>query len=259
MFSLFRKNLTGFQLATAERSSRGGRETNQDSCFSGWTQRGLLLAVMADGLGGHAGGEVASRLAVEAVRGHVAEVTPETAGQELPLALRLAHQSILEQARQDARLAQMKSTCVAVLLAKGEMLFAAVGDSRLYHFRESRPIFMTRDQSVAQLLVDSGQLTQEEALRHPDRHRLYQALGMDGEVRVQEGDAGVALQPGDALLLCTDGFWQYMDAEAAARGLCEQSGTARQRLDKLFGMVAGAAAQCDPRHDNMSALVVCVT
>lgn len=258
MFSLFRKKLAGFKLETAERTSRGGRESNQDSCFSGWTQRRLMLAVMADGLGGHAGGEVASRLAVEKVRERTANSTPETAAHELPEALRHAHEYILEQARQSERLAQMKSTCVAVLVAKGELHFASVGDSRLYHFRESRPIFITRDQSVAQLLVDSGQLTKEEALRHPDRHRLYQALGMDGELRVQESGTGLTLQPGDALLLCTDGFWQFMDADAAARCLCDPSGSARKRLDRLFGMVATTAAGADPRHDNMSALVVCV-
>lgn len=255
MFGLFRKNLTGFAIESARETSRGGRDCNQDASGTAWTREGMFLAVVADGLGGHDGGEFASRLAVETVLKCTRKATLGLASTALPAAFHEAHGAILERAGRDSGKRQMKSTCVAALLAGGMLHFASVGDSRLYLLRRNRLERITKDHSVAQLMVDSGQLDEAAAAVHPDRNRLFQALGIEGELRVQASEEGIPLSSGDVLLLCSDGFWNYLDMQSAEAFQQRQETPIGKRLKALF-LQTSAAASHDPRHDNMTALVV---
>jgi PPM family protein phosphatase len=163
------------------------------------------FAVVADGMGGHEGGQVASRLAVEVVRDVYLEsaADPEAA---LVEALRAAHEAIQRYAADHPRLRGMGTTCTALSILDGCLHFAHVGDSRLYLIRGSTIARLTHDHSYVSRLVAAGILQPEEAENHPDRHILTAAVGADSALQAEIPEAPIELQTGDILLLCTDGL-----------------------------------------------------
>jgi serine/threonine protein phosphatase PrpC len=189
------------------------RETNEDS-YLYWESaddqeflRKGRLAVIADGMGGHEGGQEASRLAVETVRevyGNGFSENPQTA---LIESFAAAHTRIVNYAEQHPAFQGMGTTCTAFVLLGHQLYFAHVGDSRLYLIRDSRISRLTRDHSYVGRLVESGLVRAEDAERHPQRHILTAALGAGLEVAAEGAEQGMLLQDGDNLLLCTDGLW----------------------------------------------------
>jgi len=189
------------------------RETNEDS-YLYWESaddqeflRKGRLAVIADGMGGHEGGQEASRLAVETVRdvyGNGFSEDPQTA---LIESFAAAHTRIVNYAEQHPAFQGMGTTCTAFVLVGHQLYFAHVGDSRLYLIRDSRISRLTRDHSYVGRLVESGLVRAEDAERHPQRHILTAALGAGLEVAAEGAEQGMLLQDGDNLLLCTDGLW----------------------------------------------------
>jgi PPM family protein phosphatase len=175
------------------------REGNEDS----YMVHDPLFAV-ADGMGGHQGGEVASRLAMETLK-RVAE-QPDAGLAEV---VREANRVVFRKAAQDPGLAGMGTTLTAVLAGDGGLHLAHVGDSRAYLVRDDRLTQLTKDHTVVQRLVDEGRLTQIEAGMHPQRSILTNALGVDEEIRVDEDT--VEVRPGDRLLLCSDGLTGMID------------------------------------------------
>jgi PPM family protein phosphatase len=187
------------------------RERNEDYyCYfepdddEAFRARGRLL-VVADGMGGHEGGQVASGIAVEMVRQTWSSGTGDPAD-DLIAALSNAHNAIQDYAREHPELAGMGTTCTAVALIGDLLYYGHVGDTRLYLIRNGAISRLTHDHSLVQRLVDSGAITEEEAAEHPDKNVLVSALGMRGAVAVDVPDGGVPLQPGDTLLVCTDGL-----------------------------------------------------
>jgi protein phosphatase len=187
------------------------RERNEDYyCYfepdddEAFRTRGRLL-VVADGMGGHEGGQVASGIAVEMVRQTWADGTGDPADL-LIAALGNANGAIREYAREHPELAGMGTTCTAVALVGDLLYYGHVGDTRLYLIRNGAIRRLTHDHSLVQRLVDSGAITEEEAAEHPDRNVLVSALGMRGAVSVDVPDGGVPLEPGDTLLVSTDGL-----------------------------------------------------
>jgi protein phosphatase len=179
--------------------------------------RGRLILV-ADGMGGQNGGEVASRLAAETVR----DVFLQSAGAEGPRAILIegfqqAQRAILDTASQNPELVGMGTTCCAAILIKGLMYYAHVGDSRIYLIRDGRAAQLTDDHSVVARMVRDGLLSAEEAQHHEKRNVLTAALGIDSES--VSGDFPVEpieLQPEDIILICTDGLHGLVsDAEMA--------------------------------------------
>lgn len=184
-------------------------EPDEDEAFQA---RGRLL-VVADGMGGHEGGEIASGLAVDMVRNTWANESGEPRGLLLK-ALQNAQSAIQDYAREHPEFAGMGTTCTAVALIGDALYYAHVGDTRLYLIRSGAIQRLTHDHSLVQRLIDTGTLTEEEAAGHPNRNVLLSALGMKGEVSVDLAEAGVPLEPGDTLLVCTDGLHgQVTDAE----------------------------------------------
>jgi protein phosphatase len=187
------------------------RERNEDYyCYfelddeEAFQARGRLL-VVADGMGGHEGGQVASGIAVEMVRQTWISGTGDPASL-LIAALGNANDAIQEYAREHTELTGMGTTCTAVALIGDLLYYGHVGDTRLYLIRNGAIRRVTHDHSLVQRLVDSGAITAEEAESHPDRNVLVSALGMRGPVSVDVPDGGVPLEPGDILLVCTDGL-----------------------------------------------------
>jgi len=167
-------------------------------------QRKGRLAVVADGMGGHQGGQVASAIAVEVVRDVYLQDDSEDPEAALIAAFSGAQASILQLAAEHPELAGMGTTCVAVAIRDGRMHYGHVGDSRLYLFRNSTISRLTRDHTLVNRLVDEGTITPEQAVSHPDRNVLTAALGMNRPVPAEFGES--TLEPGDVALICTDGL-----------------------------------------------------
>ena len=184
------------------------RDHNEDALLVG-----PALCVVADGLGGHQGGEVASRLAVE----HLGGLGPEPTLDELREALLSAHDIIIDRAETDERLDRMGTTVVMLALSATGPLVLSVGDSRVYLLDGGTFSQVTRDDSLVQDLVDSGTLTAEEARTDPRRHVITQALGLTRDVEVQ----AVALPPDRPLrvLLCSDGLTEHVADDLLAEVL----------------------------------------
>lgn len=221
------------------------RSENQD-CFGIYELLpGVTLCVICDGMGGNAGGSIASRLAIDAFSDMMREMiipdSPEAAPDlsdrnvrgALREAVRAANMSVREKAKESAgKLDGMGTTLVALLMTSGGYAWAVnVGDSRLYRLLPDRLIRLTRDHSYVQQLVDAGTLSQEEARLSPDRNIITKAIGVSGYI---EGDvAAVDLSPIDGyrglFLLCSDGLYSVLDdssvlsAASAARDLPEMA------------------------------------
>ena len=176
------------------------------------------LAVLADGMGGHNAGEVASRLAVNTILQHclhamAAEPDP-VAGQEskscsheqsaLHTAVEAANTAIHEMARHNPECAGMGSTVVAAVFHNDSLCVAHVGDSRLYRLRDGRLQLLTEDHSVVQELLNRGLLTPEQARQSVSKNLVTRALGVDARVQIDMG--AHATEPGDLYLLCSDGL-----------------------------------------------------
>ncbi len=148
----------------------------------------------------------------------------------------------------------MKTTISVLVASEGVARWIYVGDSRMYMLRDGLVRAVTDDHSVPQALVDSGEIEREEIRLHPDRNRLLRALGKPGEARPDIGDP-LYTRPGDAFLLCSDGFWEYV--------LESEMETDLQRSDTPDAWVASMERRLlervPPDNDNYSALAVFVT
>ncbi|MBI5197944.1 MAG: Stp1/IreP family PP2C-type Ser/Thr phosphatase [Nitrospirae bacterium] len=172
-------------------------------------QKGLF--VVADGLGGHAGGEIASRLAVDVLRERY-PFPSEEGEQHLVKALQEAHLRIQEKASRDPELHRMGTTVVAALIDGDHASIVHLGDSRAYLIRDRRIRQMTRDHTVVEERLRAGLITPEEALTHPYRHILSRALGIEQSAEIDHNP--LELRAGDLLLLCSDGLTNMLtDAE----------------------------------------------
>jgi protein phosphatase len=192
------------------------RENNEDS-YLYWEpsgdeefQRKGRLAVIADGMGGHEGGQEASRLAVETVREVYDQAFRDDPQAALVELFAAAHARIQDYADRHPAFQGMGTTCTALVLRGRQLYFAHVGDSRLYLVRDGSILRLTRDHSYVGRLVESGIVRAEDAEKHPQRHILTAALGAGRELSVDSAQRSVALLEGDDLLLCTDGLWSVV-------------------------------------------------
>ncbi|MBV8051294.1 MAG: Stp1/IreP family PP2C-type Ser/Thr phosphatase [Acidobacteriaceae bacterium] len=174
------------------------------------------LAIVADGMGGHEGGQEASSLAVRTMQEVFAEKQGEDIKSLLIAAFQAAHDRIHRYAAQHPELRGMGTTATAVVLHAMDLYYSHVGDSRLYLVRAGKASRLTHDHSYVTRLVDSGLITEEEAETHPQRHILTTALGVGPESSPEMLDQSIEIEAGDILVLCTDGLWGLVaDAEIA--------------------------------------------
>ena len=181
------------------------RARNEDSVA---VDAGLGLLVVADGMGGHNAGDVASRMAIEGVLGAMRSSGGDDDGR-LPSALRHANGSIYAAAGEDYDRSGMGTTVVAAWLRPGRLVVAHVGDSRLYRLRGGALDVLTRDHTQVQDLVDRGILTPAQARASTRRNYLSRALGTFPEVEVD--CASHRPEPGDVYLLCSDGLTNMVE------------------------------------------------
>lgn len=242
-------------LEVALLSDRGGRNYNEDACGH-WHSDRHLCCVLADGAGGHGGGDIASRIAVQEVIGSFSR-EPSHDGQALATLVRRANAALISQRVPDTPRQDMHSTavCLVIDFVEHQAHWAHAGDSRMYWLRDGQVHARTRDHSLVQALVDAGVLTEQQMQGHPKRSELRSALGVPAEQLEVTGSSGDdAVQPGDVFMLCTDGLWEYIADAVLARTLAAAS-TPRAWLDALSAEVLAAASH-KASHDNYSALVV---
>jgi serine/threonine protein phosphatase PrpC len=190
------------------------RSVNQDSCGEFVDDAGYRLLMVADGMGGHLGGEVASKAAIDTV-GQIFQRGIEEPAAFLREAIVLANKRVFERSAAEPDLHGMGTTGVALLIGPGRRAwFANVGDSRGYRSRGGRLEVMTQDHSWVHEEVRQNRLTLEEAAVHPRKNVLTRSIGVDPTVEVDVTE--VDMEPGDRLLLCSDGLWgEVADANIA--------------------------------------------
>ena len=170
------------------------REGNEDAYLND-----APLFAVADGMGGHQGGEVASRLALETL-----EVLFKHGRGTLADQVREANRAVFERSGRDAAVAGMGTTLTAAVAEAGRLRLAHVGDSRAYLLRDGRLRMLTEDHTLVQRMVERGEISEQEADVHPHRSVLTRALGTEPDVQIDEGVLDA--QDGDRILLCSDGL-----------------------------------------------------
>lgn len=184
------------------------RKENQDA-YAVKTVYGHTICVVCDGMGGAAGGQLASRIAVDTFSAEMEKrLTPEAKPDRLReisvVAVALANRAVREAAKTSEEYRNMGTTLVSAVSFDGGVVIANVGDSRAYHINKERIRQVTRDHSLVEHMVERGDITAEEARRHPNRNLITRALGPDVDT---ECDCYTCqLLPGEFLLLCSDGL-----------------------------------------------------
>jgi PPM family protein phosphatase len=210
------------------------------------------LAIVADGLGGHAGGETASRLAVETISRVYYEPNDEWSYDPhavLQRAFLAANQVIHQTARRELDLFGMGTTCTALALCGRRAYCAHVGDSRLYLLRGGEIYLMSEDHSAVMDLVRRGMLKREAARQHADRNVLLRALGTQREITVTSWQKPFPVREGDTFVLCSDGLYDLVeDAEIKNAALADEPQVACEALIALAKERGG--------HDNITVGVV---
>lgn len=213
------------------------RSTNQDTLAHS-AEGQPVWALVCDGMGGHAAGNIAAEIAretlVRALAGGLRPAMSERAVRLLmETAAENANTAIFRRAEQEPALRGMGTTVVAAALLENTLYLCHAGDSRAYLLREGKAVALTKDHSVVQRLIDEGEITPKQALNHPERHFITKALGVRQESLCP--DFGVhSLCAGDMLLLCSDGLHGLVPGEELY-GLCTeavQQGNAQLLADR---------------------------
>jgi len=227
-------------------TSPGGQSANEDAVFL--TQNNeRLVAIVADGLGSHGGGDIASSRAVEVLY-QTLPVTGHIDASAISRCFAAANNAVLEKQKSGV---PMKSTAVMLILEESHATFAHVGDSRGYAFRGGKIALQTVDHSVSQMAVLRGDITPTQIRFHKSRNQLLYVLGVDGGALEELTLADPPLN-GDAFLLCSDGFWEYVNEDEMEADLLG----ARSADDWLSLMLARIQNRVSDGHDNLSAIAV---
>ncbi|QYF92515.1 protein phosphatase 2C domain-containing protein [Massilia sp. PAMC28688] len=235
----------------------GQRATNQDTV--GETFRDPLACfVVADGAGGHEGGEVASRVVVDAIL-NAFQDNPRFGSDALLGYASSASGEVARRKLQTPRYADMSTTVATLLVdrARGQALWAHLGDTRIYLFRNARLHAMSKDHSLTQQLIDAGYARAEQLRRHPQRNILFAAIGAEGDTQIELSAGATTLLPGDALLLCSDGLWEWV-MEADMERTLSQASSCEQWLAAMCRLADDNIINSGKVRDNYSAYAILV-
>ena len=238
------------QYLIGKTSRLGNRETNQDR-LAALEHEGIVLLVVADGLGGKKGGALAAQTMVDTANSlfTAAQLPIKDVNRFLTEIMVTAHHSIKSVGAAQQPPLTPGTTGVLCLIQEGVAWWAHVGDSRLYLFRDSLPLYRTQDHSYVEQLYQDGRISLDNIQGHPMRNYVTRCLGLtenDPEVTLS---SEVHMQTGDILLLCTDGLWEPVDD--AQIGILIVNG----RLNDALNLLAERAEQVSyPASDNITGL-----
>ena len=239
-------------LETATASLQGNRDANQDRCEIVVRGNAVLL-LLADGLGGHERGELAAQVFVDSMTAQFrAHRTPTgNPRQFLEQACSQAHADILQAGEDEQPPVRPLTTGIACLVRNDSAWWAHAGDSRLYLLRDGRVVQRTEDHSMVEELIQQGEIPETERETHPLRNYVTCAFGgTPAAPRISLSDT-THLQPGDVLLLCSDGLWSALSENRFA-DLC----SARQLEETAVELAAEAARNSSPHSDNITLVVL---
>lgn len=240
------------QFSVYQQTHIGGRKVNQDRMGYSFTRDALLL-VLADGMGGHMRGEIAATIALQTLSMMFRmQAKPYVKKPErfLEEALNQAHWDILAYAERHKLPETPRTTVVACLVQHNCAVWAHCGDSRLYWVRRNQVLARTRDHSHLEYLIERGRATEADRDTHPDRNKLYNCLGAGQAPRI-DISRQASLEPGDTLLLCSDGLWGMLPETEIVHRLSTST-----IVQAVPDMVAMAAAIGGARADNTTALAI---
>ncbi len=237
----------------SEKTNIGGRENNQDYCAHLLTEQGDLL-VVADGLGGHEGGELASLYFCESLISLVSDNIDNLSRSPEETLLKMINDAVaimrgtIQQSHPNV---DAHTTCTIVWIDKttGKLTTAHIGDSRIYIFDKKTIHWRSRDHSVVQMLVDLGEISEEEMGHHPEQGQLTRSISMNGDIKPTI-KSHLPFAKTQTVLLCSDGFWEQISNK-------EIMSIAKARsLNKKLGELVETAVKRGGKHgDNVTAQV----
>ncbi|WP_158737656.1 Stp1/IreP family PP2C-type Ser/Thr phosphatase [Alteribacillus sp. YIM 98480] len=200
------------------------RDHNEDAGGIFINKAGEYLAVVADGMGGHQAGDIASKMTTDllsqAWESLEKSLTPEEAGEWLSVKIDEVNQKVFDKAKENSHLQGMGTTLVAAVCTPSFIVIAHVGDSRAYLLTEQALQLKTQDHSLVNELKKSGQLTEEEAENHPRKNILTRALGTEPIIKSEK--MALEWNQGNAVILCSDGLTNKLTDEEIKQELCSK-------------------------------------
>jgi serine/threonine protein phosphatase PrpC len=243
----------GYQLTASTGLHKGDRDYQQDQVIllSHARVSGCLMAVLADGMGGRSGGRKASDQVMMTARQLFERYTPETddAGAVLMQLAREAH-TVIKLTAVSAEQEPHSTVAAFMINAGGDCHWVHAGDSRIYHYHGDKLVKRTMDHSYVQALIDRGEITEEQAIVHPQSNILMGCLGIENEPQVAT-HLIAQLRAGDTLMACSDGVWHYFNSAEIGSILARMS--AREATEFL---IETARSRARGGGDNLSVVVV---
>jgi serine/threonine protein phosphatase PrpC len=237
---------------TAEISLLGDRDENQDRAAIR-TADGHVLLVVADGMGGHAGGALAAEVAVKSLCASFTGQWPQGDWQAfLRGALEAAHDAVVQVGEKEGINSRPRATCAIGLVSDGRAAWAHVGDSRIYLARGGAIVTRTRDHTPIEGLLQDGLISEEEVAGHPMRHYVEYCLGGIAERPLITISEPEPLAPGDLVLVCSDGLWSGVNDRDIGAGPDAETALA----DWLTRIASRAVRVGTPHSDNTTAVAL---
>lgn len=230
-------------------TDKGGRKNNEDYLGIAGS-----VYIVADGLGGHSCGEVASKELVEYLKGKYSGIS-DFGNESMHEIIEDVNSYIWKLKQEKPEYENMASTVVAAFIENGVFNYLNVGDSRLYYFRKNKIYLRSKDHSITQALVDMKEIKEKQMRFHEDRNKLTKVIGIKEKVKIKDVFTAFPIETGDAFLLCSDGFWEYVLEKEMVKCL-KRSKSPEEWMQK---MLVFHAKRVDGNHDNNSAVCVKIT
>ncbi len=232
-------------------SDKGDRSINEDSVEVGRRNDDYCF-ILADGLGGHGSGDLASASVVKTIKDYF-QANGSVTDECLTECIKLAQQRLMEAQKRLDKDSEMKTTVVVLMLNEEKAIWAHIGDSRLYYIKKKKDWKRTLDHSVPQMLVTMGEIREDQIRGHADRNRLVRVLGVEWDDDTVDVSGRETMEEKDAMLLCSDGFWELIDEKTMVKAL-KHSNDPEEWVSRMVEVVREHGVGKDM--DNFSAIAV---